>query len=107
MESLWHQLPRIRAERALAAAQAAVYPHLRKDHAKRWWDATVKMTQQVARGAVQAAKTLFTLNGRPMNPDQMKRGLTEQLGGGFQGDEGSIEASPRQSSRDGQLAGLR
>jgi phage gpG-like protein len=70
-----------------------VYPHLRKDHAKRWWDATVRLSQQVARGAVQAAKTLFMLNGKPLDYRQMRRQLGQQLGGGFQDDGATARIS--------------
>lgn len=80
MQGLANQIPRIQAERTLLAAQAAVYPHMGKDGARRWWDSMVRRTQQAAR----VVRQLFTWGGQPVTPEGLKARLSQQLGGGFQ-----------------------
>lgn len=84
MEALTDNIDRVQAERALVAAQAALYPHMKADAGRQWWQATMRLTQYVAHSVGQAARQLFTLNGRALDHRQMKRQLGQQLGGGFE-----------------------
>lgn len=85
MAALSNEIPRIQAERALAMASAATYPHMGKDGARRWWDAMVRRTQRVVRGTAERARQLFTFGGKAVTPSQLKNRLASGLGAGFEG----------------------
>jgi hypothetical protein len=76
------QMPRLRAERLLDAAQAALAEH----HKPEWWDAQLA----AARGDAQEGGTTtgrpsspFRFNGQPISAQELKRELASSLGAGF------------------------
>jgi hypothetical protein len=74
------EMPRVRALWMLDAAQAALYPHLKREGARAWWDSLVRRTRRVVRAVGQ----LFTLNGAPVTPDALRERLGAELGGRFE-----------------------
>lgn len=82
MEAMFGEIPRIRAERLLDAAQAASFPRLDKAGRTRW-------LQQVGRASVRAQQAAgreqggLTFNGQPMlTREAFKQQLTAAFGAG-------------------------
>lgn len=89
MEALYEQVPRIRAQRTLLAAEAAVYPHLTKEGGERWWRLWVGRAYPPARGSAAVPKqrrALFFWNGEPVTPRELKGRLAGHLRSGFSRD---------------------
>jgi hypothetical protein len=83
MRACWDEIPRIKAERILAWADASSYPHLssdgRMDFRRFWTERATVNVQQVSRQAVQ-----FTFNGKAVPFNRFKRVMSRALGSGLE-----------------------
>lgn len=71
------QMPVIRAEQTVNAAQVAMYPKMNPSYAKKWMESLMK----------QINRTFYsmgiTFNGKEINADVLKRRLKTILGSGL------------------------
>lgn len=74
MYALLDEIPRLRAQQMLDAAQASVYPHLTKESAQRWWNGLVQQAQRTVRDAVTTGAN---------NVREVRRWLRGILGAGL------------------------
>lgn len=104
MRALYDEIPRIRAERLLDAAQAASFPHLDRTGQTRWLQSVGRVS---SRAAMAAGKSLggLTWNGQVVpTREGFTRRLAMAFGGGLPGQAGS--PAPIAAPRSGRLASL-
>lgn len=82
-EALEGQIPALEARALLAAAQAALYPHVTKEGAERMWGAWTEAAYPRPTPAMPAPGSLFSLNGRPVDIGALRHGLGSALGAGL------------------------
>lgn len=86
LQAYLDQIPRLRAERMMAAAEAASVPYFEKGAHREWWQRQGQAaTAESAPARAAGSGTLFTWNGAPMGLPALKGKLAGVLGGGFSG----------------------
>lgn len=82
--ALESQIPAVEARAMMAAAQAALYPHVTKEGAERMWQAWVRQAEPPRPlSAMPAPGALFSLNGKPVNLHELRFGLGQAMGAGL------------------------
>jgi hypothetical protein len=69
------------ARRLMDAAQSALYPHVKPEAARRLWSAWERMADPPP--PAPAPGSLFSWNGKPVTPIDLKRRLAGHLGMGL------------------------
>jgi hypothetical protein len=69
------------ARRLMDAAQAALYPNIKPEHARRLWSSWERMADPPPPAPDPDA--LFTWNGKPVEPLDLRRRLAGHLGAGY------------------------
>lgn len=85
LQAYLDQIPRLRAERMMAAAEAASVPYFEKGAHREWWQRQGQAATAESAPVPGGQRTPFTFNGRPMQLGGLKRELATALGGGFSG----------------------
>ena len=75
-EAYLDELPALRAERLLDAAHAA-HP------SKAWSDDMIRLIKRSAEGAARQAGALFTVDGKAVGVDGLRRWFRRTIGGGL------------------------
>lgn len=82
-EALEAEIPATEARRQMRAAQAAAYPHLRREGAERLWRSWSDIAYRPHPEHTAPVKgALFSLNGQAVSFDGLRAGLRSMLGGG-------------------------
>lgn len=82
-EALEGQMPALEAQRMMAAAQAAVYPHVTKDGAQKMWQGWERAAYPPEPIGPGARRALFLWNNQPVAPVDLRQRLAGVLGGGL------------------------
>lgn len=77
------EIPVVEAERALALADAAVYPQLTSQAAQRWWNAKLRVIQQATADVARRAGALFIIDGQAVGARGLRSWLKRTLGRGL------------------------
>lgn len=86
MAALYAEIPRIRAERLLDAAQAASFPHLSKEGRARWLRSAGRFSRRAATAAAATQHAGLTWNGVPIpSREAFKARLAFAFGGELPG----------------------
>lgn len=80
MVSAYENIPRLKAERMLVAAQCAIVPHMSSGDARMWWD---KLRRQAAGDDLQYAEPHLMFDGRRVSIAALKRLVSAELGPGY------------------------
>lgn len=77
------EIPVVEAERALAIADASLYPHLRSRDAQHWWNAKVRVITAASAAVARRAGALFVVDGRAVGGDGLRRWFRRTIGRGL------------------------
>lgn len=78
-EGLEAEIPALEARALLAAAQAAVYPHVRKEDAERMWRGWTDAAYPRPLAQMPATGSLLSFNGRPVDFQELKTRLSAAM----------------------------
>lgn len=77
------QIPPVEAERALALADAGVYPHLKREDAQAWWQKKTRTIADAVEALSRRAVDHFTVDGKLTDARGLRRWLRGIVGGGL------------------------
>lgn len=77
------EIPAVRAERMMDAAQAAVYPHVSKSGARQMWREWTQAVQRSANQAARRSAALFVVDGKPVGISGFRTWIRRALGKGL------------------------